>query len=53
MIHLGKEGQRMKEINNTTKVKIESPTPIEGRTYYEDIKESQEFWNQYSVYFEE
>ena len=31
----------------TTRVKIETPDVIEGRTYYED------FWNRYSVYFEE
>ena len=37
----------------TTKVNMNSPTVIEGRTYYEDIKENPDFWNQYSAYFEE
>lgn len=37
----------------TTRVKIETPEVIEGRTYYEDIKENEDFWNRYSVYFEE
>ena len=37
----------------TTRVKIETPDVIEGRTYYEDIKENEDFWNRYSVYFEE
>ena len=26
---------------------------IEGRIYYEDIEANEEFWNRYSVYFEE
>ena len=37
----------------TTRIKIDQPTPITGRIYYEDIKEDKEFWNRYSVYFEE
>lgn len=37
----------------TTKVNFETPTPIEGRVYYEDIKTNEKFWNSYSVYFEE
>lgn len=37
----------------TTRVKIESPEVITGRTYYEDIKENRNFWDSYSVYFEE
>jgi hypothetical protein len=37
----------------TTKVQMETPVAVEGRTYYEDIKENQDFWNQYSAYFEE
>jgi len=37
----------------TTRVNFNNPTPIEGRTYYEDIKANENFWNQYSVYFQE
>lgn len=37
----------------TTRVRIENPTVIAGRTYYEDIKANEDFWNKYSVYFEE
>ena len=34
-------------------IEKKSPSSIEGRTYYEDIKENPDFWNQYSAYFEE
>ncbi len=37
----------------TTRVEMNAPTPIEGRIYYEDIQANDEFWNRYSVYFEE
>ena len=37
----------------TTRVNRTSPTVIEGRIYYEDIEANEEFWNRYSVYFEE
>ncbi len=37
----------------TTRVNFNNPTPIQGRIYYEDIKENENFWNQYSVYFQE
>lgn len=37
----------------TTRVRTTNPTVIDGRTYYEDIKANEAFWNQYSVYFEE
>lgn len=37
----------------TTKVNMDTPSPIEGRVYYEDIKLNESFWNSYSVYFEE
>lgn len=37
----------------TTRVRTEKPTVISGRTYYEDIKANEDFWNRYSVYFEE
>lgn len=36
----------------TTRVNMTSPTPISGRTYYEDIKANDIFWDRYSVYFE-
>lgn len=37
----------------TTRVRTDNPTVIDGRTYYEDIKANETFWNRYSVYFEE
>lgn len=37
----------------TTRLNMNAPTPIEGRTYYEDIKTNENFWKNYSVYFEE
>lgn len=37
----------------TTRVRTTNPTVINGRTYYEDIKANEEFWNRFSVYFEE
>lgn len=37
----------------TTRVRTQQPTVISGRTYYEDKKTNEEFWNRYSVYFEE
>lgn len=37
----------------TTRVNIKNPTVIDGRTYYEDIKANEDFWNRYSVYFED
>ncbi|MEG0795670.1 MAG: carboxypeptidase-like regulatory domain-containing protein [Odoribacter sp.] len=36
----------------TTRVNIETPTPIKGRMYYEDIKKNEDFWKGYTVYFE-
>lgn len=36
----------------TTRVNMTSPTQISGRTYYEDIKANDKFWDRYSVYFE-
>lgn len=37
----------------TTKVNMTSPTPINGRMYYEDLKTDANFWNGYTAYFEE
>lgn len=37
----------------TTRVRMTEPQIIEGRTYYEDIRENENFWNRYSTYFEE
>lgn len=37
----------------TTRVKMTNPEIIEGRIYYEDIRENENFWNRYSTYFEE
>lgn len=37
----------------TTRVRMDNPTVIDGRIYYEDIKENKDFWNRYSVYFDE
>lgn len=37
----------------TTRVVIDNPVVIEGRQYYEDIKANEDFWNRYSVYFQE
>lgn len=37
----------------TTRLNVNTPTPIEGRTYYEDRKTNEDFWKNYSVYFEE
>lgn len=37
----------------TTRVKMKNPSPISGRTYYEDIPANENFWNRYTVYFEE
>lgn len=37
----------------TTRVNMDSPTPITGRRYYEDLKTDAAFWNGYTAYFEE
>ena len=37
----------------TTRVETKNPVAIEGRMYYEDIKANEDFWNRYSVYFQE
>lgn len=37
----------------TTRVNMASPTVINGRMYYEDLKTDANFWNGYSAYFEE
>lgn len=37
----------------TTKVNMTSPTPINGRMYYENLKTDANFWNGYTAYFEE
>lgn len=37
----------------TTRVNMDSPTPITGRKYYEDLKTDAAFWNGYTAYFEE
>lgn len=37
----------------TTRVDMDSPTPISGRMYYEDLKTDAAFWNGYTAYFEE
>lgn len=37
----------------TTRVNTKNPVLLEGRTYYEDLRENEDFWNRYSVYFEE
>lgn len=37
----------------TTRVNMDSPTPITGRMYYEDLKTDAAFWNGYTAYFEE
>lgn len=37
----------------TTQVEVRNPEVIEGRMYYEDIKANEDFWNSYSVYFQE
>ncbi len=49
------EGKELKGLMEyvTTRVKIDNPTVITGRTYYEDIKTNEDFWNRYTVYFEE
>lgn len=37
----------------TTRVNMDAPEAIEGRTYYENIVENEAFWNSYTTYFEE
>ncbi|MDL2283424.1 carboxypeptidase-like regulatory domain-containing protein, partial [Odoribacter sp. OttesenSCG-928-G04] len=37
----------------TTRVNVDSPQVINGRTYYEEIKNNPGFWNTYTVYLEE
>ena len=37
----------------TTRINMDTPTPLEGRTYYENIAENAAFWNSYTTYFEE
>lgn len=37
----------------TTRVDMDTPAVIEGRQYYENIPMNENFWNRYSVYFEE
>ena len=37
----------------TTRVNMDTPTPVKGRIYYEDIQANEEFWNRFSTYFEE
>lgn len=37
----------------TTRVNMDTPEAIEGRQYYENIPMNENFWNRYSVYFEE
>lgn len=36
----------------TTKVNVKTPEVIQGRMYYEDVKQNKRFWDNYSVYFE-
>lgn len=53
-----KEKESGKEVKGkmeyvTTRVNMETPDRIEGRQYYEDIKMNENFWNRYSVYFDE
>lgn len=36
----------------TTRVNLKTPTPVEGRLYYENLKANENFWNRYSAYFE-
>ena len=37
----------------TTRVRVNEPEPIEGRVYFEEIPEDEDFWNRYTIYFEE
>ena len=37
----------------TTRVNMDTPTPVKGRIYYEDIQANEEFWNRFSTYFGE
>ena len=37
----------------TTRVNMDAPEAIEGRTYNENIVENEAFWNSYTTYFEE
>lgn len=37
----------------TTRVNMTTPTPVNGRIYYENLKTDAAFWNGYTAYFEE